>query len=103
MKVLNNYGYVICKEEKGMSYLWNLVNKLFDEEYRIGVFLAANIVCWTAGTFLTGMFFCMVAGHSSVAGCIANVMCMAVYAGVIMGLFGGILYLMRRTDGRQGN
>ena len=42
-----------------------------------------------------GMLFCVVAGHLPVDACIVNVMCMAIYAGIIFGLFGGMLYLMR--------
>lgn len=83
-----------------MRYLWEFVNRLLNEEYRIGAFLAANIICWTAGTFLLGMLFCTVAGQLSVSGCMLNVMCMAVYAGIIFGLFGGIFYLMKETGGK---
>ena len=35
------------------------------------------------------------AGAAS-ASCAANVLCMSIYAGIILGLFGGIIFLIRR-------
>lgn len=78
-----------------MRYLWGLTNRHFGEKNRVGVFLALNIMCFTMGTFLIGMLFCIVAGQIAVFQCVANVMCMAVYAGIIFGLFGGIFFVMR--------
>lgn len=71
-----------------MRRLWNLTN-------RADVFLTLNIIIWTVGTMLLGLAFCAVTGMS-VEECIVNLMCAAIYVGIIMGLFGGILFLMRR-------
>lgn len=78
-----------------MNYLWNFVNRFCPESTASGIFLTMNIVCWTTGTFLAGLLFWIVIGHAALIDCIASLMCVAIYAGIIFGLFGGILYLMR--------
>lgn len=78
-----------------MRRLWDITNRLFHEESVASVFLVLNIICWTVGTLVLGMVFCIIAGVS-VAAVISKLMCAAIYAGVIMGLFGGIFFLMRR-------
>lgn len=82
-----------------MGFLWKIVDRYCPEELETGVFLAVNILTWSIGTLAAGMLFCLVAAQAAVESCIANVMCMAVYAGIIFGLFGGIVFLMRR-DGK---
>lgn len=79
-----------------MRRLWELINRFCPEESATAVFLALNIICWVAGTLVIGILFCTVAGQLPVLSCLTNVMCMAAYAGIIFGLFGGILYLMRK-------
>ena len=86
---------IIYEEESGMRHLWELVNRFCPEEMATGIFLSVNIICWTVMALAVGMLFCVVAGHLPVDACIVNVMCMAIYAGIIFGVFGGILYLMR--------
>lgn len=78
-----------------MKNLWNTVERRFPEEYRTGIFLALNILKWSAGTLIIGLLACTYGAKADIAGCVANVMCIAVYAGIIFGLFGGILFLMR--------
>lgn len=78
--------------------IWKIVCKYCSEESRVSVFLAAAVLMWSALTMTTGMIFCLVAARVTVSMCIANVMCIAVYAGIIFGLLGGILFLMRRDD-----
>ena len=81
-----------------MRYLWRTVNRLCPENTRTGAFLAIHIVFWTVGVLIIGLLFCVAAGGVQVADCIANVMCMAAYAGIIFGLFGGLFYLMREVN-----
>lgn len=78
-----------------MNNLWKIVNRFVRRKYAEGIFLAINIICWTVGTLLAGLFFCTAVAGAEINACIANVMCAAVYAGIIFGLFGGILFLMR--------
>lgn len=80
-----------------MRELWNVVNKIFGEDSAIGAFLAVNIICWTIGTLVLGLVFCVIIG-TVVGTCITRLMCAAIYAGIIMGLFGGIFFLMRRQS-----
>ena len=81
-----------------MRYLWNLVDRLSSKTSKVRIFLGLNILCFTVVTFVVGMLFCVVAGRLTVLRCMANVMCMAVYAGIIFGLFGGILFVMRAEE-----
>ena len=53
---------------------------------------------WTALSCGVGMLFCMVAAGAEAASCAANVLCMSIYAGIIVGLFGGIWFLFRRQS-----
>lgn len=80
-----------------MRELWNVVNKIFGEDSAIGAFPAVNIICWTIGTLVLGLVFCVITG-TVVGTCITRLMCAAIYAGIIMGLFGGIFFLMRRQS-----
>ena len=43
----------------------------------------------------------MAIGKIALIDCIANVMCVAVYAGVIGGVIGGFLFLIHRHNGKQ--
>ena len=78
-----------------MRTLWEIVNKHFDSESAAAAFLTINIICWTAGTLAAGLLFCLVTGTPA-ALCITKLMCAAIYAGIIVGLLGGILFLYRR-------
>lgn len=79
-----------------MTLLWNVVNRFFHEDWTGGIFLAANIFCWTAASMAVGMLFCVVAAGAAAANCAADVLCMSIYAGILLGLFGGIVFLIRR-------
>ena len=72
-----------------MRTLWEIVNKHFDSESAAAAFLTINIICWTAGTLAAGLLFCLITGTPA-ALCITKLMCAAIYAGIIVGLFGGI-------------
>ena len=81
-----------------MNFIWETVNKYVPENMADGVFLTTLIVGWCVLVFGVGMLFCVAAAGSASAGCIVNVMCMALYAAIIFGLFGGIFYLSAITD-----
>ena len=74
------------KGDREMLLLWNMVKRFFDEDWTAGVFLAANMFLWTASA------------GAEAASCAANVLCMSIYAGIIVGLFGGIWFLFRRQS-----
>lgn len=78
-----------------MSWIWNITNRLIKGESAEGVFLSANIVFWAAAVLILGLGFCVITG-TAVGSCIVKLMCTALYAGIIVGLFGGIIFLMRR-------
>lgn len=79
-----------------MRFLWEKVGKVFGAERKDAVFLSANILIWSVVTFVVGALFCTLAGRVALVECVANLMCVAIYAGVIGGLFGGIIFLMRQ-------
>ena len=78
-----------------MRELWELTPKFCRNDDVEAVFLAVNIVCWTAGTLLAGLVFCLITG-TAVSLCLTKLMCAAIYMGLIVGLAGGIVYLFRR-------
>lgn len=80
-----------------MEKLWRMVHCHLPEDMTTGVFLTINILCWTFGTLLFGILFCAAVVRTAVTGCLLNIMCVSIYAGIIFGLFGGILFLMRRS------
>ena len=65
------------------------------------IFISKCIALWSVTTFIVGMFFCTAIGKIALIDCIANVMCVAVYAGVIGGVIGGFLFLIHRHNGKQ--
>lgn len=77
-----------------MKRLWELTNRVFQNDSATGVFLAVNIICWSTAALITGMIFCIASG-ASVWTYATSIMCAAIYVGIIFGLFGGIIFLMR--------
>ena len=84
-----------------MRFLWEMTGKIFGAEAQDGTILSANVLLWSVTTFIVGMFFCTAIGKIALIDCIANVMCVAVYAGVIGGVIGGFLFLIHRHNGKQ--
>lgn len=85
-----------------MNFIWEKVNKYVPENMADGVFLTILIVGWSVSVFVAGMLFCMAGAGVAFADCIVNVMCIALYAAIIFGLFGGIFYLFRHHRPGQG-
>ena len=75
--------------------LWKLVNKITDEDSAVSVYLSAAIIGWTLVVALSGMSVCYLLQIDMSTG-ITNSVCAGAYAGIIFGLFGGILFLQRR-------
>ncbi|MDO5590789.1 MAG: hypothetical protein Q4F98_07005 [Lachnospiraceae bacterium] len=81
-----------------MKFVWQIVNKYVPENMTAGVFLTTLILGWSIGVFAVGMLFCLVAAGAPIDQCISNVMCIALYAAIIFGLFGGIFYLYHKDS-----
>lgn len=81
-----------------MKNLWKLIGKYNLGEYANTVFLSVNIISWVILTFLAGMLFCVIGNKIIIGNYISNVMLIAIYAGIIFGLFGGIVFLMRNEE-----
>ena len=89
------------KGGRNRRVVWERTGKIVGAETQDGTFLSANVLLWSVTTFIVGMFFCTAIGKIALIDCIANVMCVAVYAGVIGGVIGGFLFLIHRHNGKQ--
>lgn len=74
--------------------LWNLITKYMDNSHAVSVFLPLMIVGWTAVGVAAGLFVCLFTG-TGVAAALADLICAGGYTGLILGLFGGCLFLYR--------
>lgn len=84
-----------------MRFLWEMIGKVFGPETQDSVFLSANVLLWSIGTFVIGALFCTLFGNVTLVECAANLMCAAIYAGVIGGVIGGFVFLFHRHNGEQ--
>ena len=74
--------------------LWNSINKQVKDSHASAAFLAVSLMGWTTIGLLAGFLICMIGGMSFVTK-ITVVLCSGGYTGLILGFFGGILYLYR--------
>lgn len=74
--------------------LWNSINKQVKDSHASAAFLAVSLIGWTTIGLLAGFLICMIGGMSFVTK-ITVVLCSGGYTGLILGFFGGILYLYR--------
>ena len=74
--------------------LWNSINKQVKNSHAAATFLAVSLISWTTIGLLTGFLICMIGGMSFVTK-ITVVLCSGGYTGLILGFFGGILYLYK--------
>ena len=75
--------------------LWSFINHHIDSGYALAIYLPILIVGWTLVGTLVGLGICSVI-QMNVTQKIADVICVGGYAGIILGLFGGIFYLYRK-------
>lgn len=81
-----------------MTIIYQMAKKLHD---RIGlketsVFLFLNTVFWAFLSFLVGMIICrMIFGAWEISGIV--LFCIVGYAAVILGFFGGAIYLYQKN------
>mgnify|MGYP000012558239 CR=1 FL=1 len=74
--------------------LWNSINKQVKDSHASTAFLAVSLMGWTTIGLLAGFLICMIGGMSFVTK-VTVVLCSGGYTGLILGVFGGILYLYR--------
>lgn len=74
--------------------LWNSINKQVKDSHASTAFLAVSLMGWTTIGLLAGFLICMIGGMSFVTK-VTVVLCSGGYTGLILGFFGGILYLYR--------
>lgn len=74
--------------------LWKYLNQILGKDSVVSAYLAVEIIGWTLVVSLIGMAFSFLF-HVELAAGISNSFCAGIYAGIIFGLFGGILFLQR--------
>ncbi len=79
-----------------MIRIWNLIQSHISAQYAHAVFLTSWTALWSVGTLAVGLLFSSVTAGNSFAEGLVNVVCIAAYAGIIFGLFGGMFFLMRQ-------
>lgn len=75
--------------------LWNLITKYMDTGHAVSVFLPIMIIGWTIAGVAAGLTVCLITG-TEIINVLADLVCAGGYAGLILGLFGGTLFLFRR-------
>lgn len=78
--------------------IWNKINAHTDKGHAVAVFLPVLIAGWTVAFVSAGICYCMINGID-ITYVLADIVCTADYAGVILGLAGGCLFLYR--NGRK--
>lgn len=81
-----------------MSSLWNQITKnkkVSSQTYRLFIFL--NILCWSVPEFLLVFVIGKIASFPAQE-IVTAIMLTAGYAGVFIGLFGGMIFLLRHVD-----
>ena len=75
--------------------LWSFVNHYIDADHALAVYLPILIVGWTIIGTLFGLGGCS-AIRIDLIQSLADILCVGGYAGIFLGLFGGIFYLYRK-------
>lgn len=76
--------------------LWDLITKYMDTGHAVSVFLPIMIIGWTIAGVAAGLTVCLITG-TEIINVLADLVCAGGYAGLILGLFGGTLFLFRRN------
>ncbi len=79
-----------------MKELWDQIKLHTSASHARRAFLASWTALWTVGALIVGLLFCGVTVGSTFTENLQNVLCIAAYAGIIFGLFGGMFFLMRQ-------
>ncbi len=79
-----------------MERLWNSVKNHISAQHSHAVFLTIWTALWCIGVLAVGLLLCGVTAGSSLVECLETIICVAAYAGIIFGLFGGMFFLMRQ-------
>lgn len=79
-----------------MKRLWIKCSQLkCNRDLQMHIFLFFNLIFWLAAGFVLSGLMCLLLGISLREG-LENVMIFTGYAGLIMGWFGGLFFLMRQ-------
>lgn len=77
--------------------LWKYLNKIISRDSIVSAYLAIEIIGWMLAVSFIGMAVSFLF-HVELADGISNSICAGIYAGIIFGLFGGILFLQRNQE-----
>lgn len=74
--------------------LWNFITRHMDKCRAVSVFLPVLIIGWTIAGVLAGLIVCAFT-DTGIISALAGLICAGGYAGLILGLLGGCLFLYR--------
>lgn len=77
--------------------LWKLINRVVNKENVLSAYLGTAIVGWTAVVTCVGLGLCSALGMAFLEA-LPNSICAGLYAGIVFGLIGSILYLQRNPS-----
>lgn len=77
--------------------MWGWTKKVFGDKNAVSVFLVLTILFFTVTVGAIGILWCVILGQH-LGDQLVNVMCAAAYGGIILGLFGGIIFLQRNEE-----
>lgn len=80
--------------------LWKLIKRTTQEESSVAIYLVVNILCWTALTIVLGLAGTALMQKSLIES-LTNITCLGVYAGILFGLVGGVVYLQFGSGNRD--
>ena len=72
--------------------LCKLAERFVKKETAVSAYLTMLIIAWTILVILTGVVICGIKGNNIVK-CLADITCAGAYAGILLGLCGGLLFL----------
>lgn len=81
------------------KYLWKWIDDTsVQREWKIKLFLFLHIVCFTILGFITEFLFCSLLGATFINQHAFVVFVLPLYIGLFVGLYGGIIFLMKYTN-----
>lgn len=82
------------------KYLWNFIDTSVSvqKQWKVKLFLFLHILCFTLLSFMAELLFCSLLGAAFINQHIVTMSVLPLYVGLFIGLYGGIIFLMKHTN-----
>ena len=80
------------------KYLWNFIDTSVQRQWKIKLFLFLHIICFICLSFITEFLFCSMLGAGFIDQHALTIFVLPLYVGLFVGLYGGIIFLMKHTN-----